>query len=460
MFQGLNRKYAFLPLGLSAALLLAAVVTAIAGQARLSAGTERLRSSFHRDTLLREYLGEIVTAESAQRGYLLTHDDSYLNPYRGSRQALETALNNLLIEFEKDGEDNGAVAAIRDVQRLAGEKLGVLDAMISLERAGNHDAAIALAGTNLGEQPMTEIRAAIGSLEQQQLRARAKILERAIPDLRFIRLVTLAGAAINIALVLLASLLIDRAIQHRFIEAQRDASDNERLQKEVLERTGALSALSSHLQHVSEQEKSQLARELHDELGGLLIAVKIDLTVLRRSLPTTDLDIQKRWDRALATLDAGLRMKRRVVEELRPTLLDNMGLYAALRWQLQETCGVRGLKWTETLPEHELPISSHASIAIFRVAQEALTNILRHSEATEVDLTVEVVGGELIMRITDNGIGASAERMKASGGHGLAGMQHRVQAFAGTWSLTPGRDGHGSVVEARLPLKNIQIAPA
>ena len=118
-----------------------------------------------------------------------------------------------------------------------------------------------------------------------------------------------------------------------------------------------------------------------------------------------DADSRVRWERILGALDSGVDLKRRVVEQLRPTLLDNMGLYAALRWQLQESCGRAGLKCDEYMPEHELAISSAAAIAIFRVAQEAMTNIIKHARATAVELRVVVRNEELIVTIRDNGIG-------------------------------------------------------
>jgi len=177
---------------------------------------------------------------------------------------------------------------------------------------------------------------------------------------------------------------------------------------------------------------------------------------LRRQLQMENEDCRIRWQRILAALDSGVDLKRRVVEQLRPTLLDNMGLLTALRWQLQESCGRAGLRCIEHLPESEPQLRPAAAIAIFRVAQEAMTNVIRHAGATEVELRVAVDSQHLTMTLTDNGSGVAPGRLKASGSHGLLGMRHRVQALGGYWSLTAGAAGRGTEVQVQIPLSRIQ----
>ena len=159
------------------------------------------------------------------------------------------------------------------------------------------------------------------------------------------------------------------------------------------------------MQGVSEQEKSALSRELHDELGGLLVAARMDLSWLQQRLPTSNPAIEQRFKRIHDSLSAGVELKRRVVEELRPTLLDNMGLFAALRWQFKETCRRTGLVCTESIPTLEPPLSPDAAIGIFRIAQEAMTNILKHAKAKSADLAVTVHNDTFTLRVTDDGRG-------------------------------------------------------
>jgi len=113
---------------------------------------------------------------------------------------------------------------------------------------------------------------------------------------------------------------------------------------------------------------------------------------------TSDPAIEQRFKRIHESLSAGVDLKRRVVEELRPTLLDNMGLFAALRWQFKETCRRTGLNCTETIPDSELVFNPDAAIGVFRIAQEALTNILKHAEAKSADLAIGIHGDTFVLR--------------------------------------------------------------
>ena len=122
--------------------------------------------------------------------------------------------------------------------------------------------------------------------------------------------------------------------------------------------------------------------------ASLLVATKMDVAWLHARLRAADPDLELRWKRIQESLDRGVDLKRRVVESLRPTLLDNMGLFAALRWQFEETCSRTGIRCTHRLPATELQFSNDAAIALFRVAQESFTNIVRHSGATEAELDV------------------------------------------------------------------------
>ena len=144
-------------------------------------------------------------------------------------------------------------------------------------------------------------------------------------------------------------------------------------------------------------------------------------------------------------------MKRRVVEELRPTLLDNMGLFTALRWQFKETCRRSGLRCTESIPESELNFSPDAAIGVFRVAQEALTNIIKHADAKSAELHIEIQDHTFMLRISDDGKGIATDRLKNSTSHGLVSMRHRISGLGGTWAVLNPSSG-GTIVTALIPL--------
>ena len=181
-----------------------------------------------------------------------------------------------------------------------------------------------------------------------------------------------------------------------------------------------------------------------------------NLSWLQQRLPTGDPAIEQRFRRIHESLSAGVDLKRRVVEELRPTLLDNMGLFAALRWQFKETCRRAGLKCTETIPDSEPKFNPDAAIGVFRIAQEALTNILKHAEAKSADLLIGIDCDTFLLRVSDDGKGIPPSRLQTITSHGLASMRHRISALGGSWEVRSPSSG-GTTVIALIPLRRMLL---
>ncbi len=455
---GFNRRYVLAPILLALALLGGTFAIHNAAQHRLAQSTQRVQSLLQRQTLLSNLMQLLVDAENSQRDYLLTGEDAFLQPYREALVQREPIFVALRSAYQQGNPQ--VLAQLSTIDVLMSDRFSELAIAIKLQQTTSRDAAAEFIRARVSTRTMVQIRDSVEELRALEADVVPTLVDAQRRDLLLTRIITVGGLTLDALLVLLAGVLISRNISRRVADAQRLLLEKNELEGLVAERTTDLSALSSHLQQVQEQEKGELARELHDELGGLLVAAKMDVTWLRRKVAAEDADSRNRWERVLGALDSGVDLKRRVVEQLRPTLLDNMGLYTALRWQLQESCGRAGLKCEDSMPEEELPISSVASIAIFRIAQEAMTNIIKHARATAVELSVVVSDQELIMAIRDDGIGLAGVRGRAVGSHGLLGMRHRVQALGGTWFLSPGINGKGTEVQVRLPLDRIQVASA
>jgi signal transduction histidine kinase len=224
-------------------------------------------------------------------------------------------------------------------------------------------------------------------------------------------------------------------------------------QKEVLgdigRRTRELASLSAFLQTHYEQEKARLARELHDELGGILTPAKMDLSWLEARLGG-DAQYRERMARLSALIDQGIDLKRRIIEDLRPSLLDHLGLAAAVQWFVDEACRAAKLESHVKMSKLER-LSPDLEIALYRVVQESVNNAVRHAKATRVELTVERTAAGVRLSIRDDGIGiADLERAKKQS-HGLVGMTHRMRAINGTLDISSTK-GQGTRVEAFLPL--------
>lgn len=443
----IGRWYLALPPILVIGFLIGLFFLAAAGQTRLNMTNERAHSSQLREQALNEFAGLITDAESAQRGFLLTGESAYLAPYADAVTQVGQALDRLHDAYGGD-ESNSEFHQLRV---LTGKELGELEDNIALRKKHGSSPGASVVGTDVGKRTMDSIGAIVAKMRSEEASESAAANAEWRQDFRLSRWVSAAGATLNIGLVLLAIRLVYGDMRRRARLAAALGDQKLQLEQQVEARTRELAALSTHLQGVSEQEKSALSRELHDELGGLLVAARMDLSWLQQRLPTADPSIEQRFKRIHESLSAGVDLKRRVVEELRPTLLDNMGLFTALRWQFKETCRRTGLYCTETIPESELKFSPDAAIGVFRIAQEALTNILKHSEAKSADLFISIDQDTFTLRITDDGKGIPSGRLLTGTSHGLVSMRHRIAGLRGTWDIgSP--DSGGTVVTARIPL--------
>jgi signal transduction histidine kinase len=218
---------------------------------------------------------------------------------------------------------------------------------------------------------------------------------------------------------------------------------------EVGRRTRELSSLSAFLQTHYEREKARLARELHDELGGILTPAKMDLSWLESRLGG-DAQYRERMARLSALIDQGIDLKRRIIEDLHPSLLDHLGLAAAVQWLVDDACGAAKLQSRVTVSKLER-FSPDLEIALYRVVQESVNNAVRHANATKIELVVERTNDGVRVCVRDDGIGiADLERARKQS-HGLVGMTHRMRAINGTLDISSGK-GEGTRVEAFLPL--------
>jgi signal transduction histidine kinase len=204
------------------------------------------------------------------------------------------------------------------------------------------------------------------------------------------------------------------------------------------------------LQTAAEQEKATLARDLHDELGGLLTAAKMDLSWLQGRASTKETEAQSKLVALGEALDEAMDVKRRVVENLRPALLDHFGLATALRAHFEEICQKAGIGLTARIANDFEQLPQDLAIALFRVGQESLTNILKHAKAEHVELDLALDPGNYRILIVDDGVGIAPEKLDGTRSHGLAGMRHRIVSLGGAFTIGM-NPPHGTRVEVIVP---------
>lgn len=219
------------------------------------------------------------------------------------------------------------------------------------------------------------------------------------------------------------------------------------MQSEGESRTRYMADLATHLQRIREQERALLARELHDELGAILTAAKLDVACLKARLCPASPEIDRRLQHLADVLGRGMALKSRVVEGLCPSSLANLGLAASLTnlcrdFSLSSTVGVK-------LSVEEVRADDPTELAVYRLVQECLTNIGKYAIASTVQVSLVDAGKDIVVEVLDNGVGFDIEQVPSSR-YGLAGMRHRVQACGGRLTVTSARQ-QGTHIMAMLP---------
>lgn len=236
---------------------------------------------------------------------------------------------------------------------------------------------------------------------------------------------------------------------------------NEELRVEIAERKHTeeqfkatldqLRALAGRLQSVREEERASIAREIHDELGQACTAIKMDLALIGRKITKRQTQLRTKIESSMRLVDDMIVTLRRIASDLRPRTLDDLGLAAALEWQGQEFEKRTGIHCHLVLPQEPLHLDPERSTAIFRIFQESLTNVTRHSQATSVEARLEIKEDQIIFRVQDNGKGFDPEEAKAKKSLGLVGMQERALLLKGEVSIE-GIPGSGTTMILRIPL--------
>ena len=230
------------------------------------------------------------------------------------------------------------------------------------------------------------------------------------------------------------------------ITAKFEAEEN--LQKS----NEALRSLASHIETIREKERSHMAREIHDELGQQLTGLKMDISWLNKKINSQDEAVKEKMKDAIALIDKTVITVRRIATQLRPSILDDLGLIAAMEWQSEEFEKRSEIKSIFSSNVSQLKINTDVATAVFRIFQESLTNVLRHSQATEVISFFRLENNIITLFIEDNGIGFKENEIKNKKTLGLLGMKERIQLINGKYEIN-GNSGKGTSVIITVPLK-------
>lgn len=386
----------------------------------------------------------LLDAETGVRGFLVTGKDAYLEPYRASIPEIQS----LIATIRKDAADGTyPTEFVTGLEQKVTTKLEVLATAVVERgvRIGSNESQ------GPGKSVMDDIRYLMLQMKQKGASDADSLLADSIKAIKLTRWSTIAlGVGAMVLLIIVFSLVL-RQFRLRAEIAELLHGDNQRLEAEVSRRTADLTAMATYLSSVREQEKGRLARELHDEMGAILTSAKMDASWIARKIdPQAMAQIRERFDRLVTQLNHGITLKRRIIDNLRPPLLEELGLTASLQAMVDEFRASTGLVVVFDGPEDaDLGISGDRALALFRIAQESMTNVRKYAQARSVRITLSRGHRNVRLEVSDDGCGF--DDTAVAGTHGIAGMRYRVQMFRGCFVVNAA-PGEGTRIVAEIPI--------
>ena len=386
-----------------------------------------------------ETLQLITDAGLYARSYLLAGTDEEVRAYREAVRKMQ-AVKQKTLDFVIRVDPGGSMP-VEEIERLVTEHIADTDRWVELMARGEREAAVAAAVSNQS------------GIQREQMREKFdELLQRAAQKQQTVRFslykaISISWLAVHIsALAAVLGMVLFRRQLRRGDEEL--AKERLLLADRVRERTAELTEMTGHLVHAREDERARIARELHDEMGGLLTAIKLDFARLRR-LPDVPQKAVERMQAIESRLNEGIALKRRIIEHLRPSSLDQLGLVPAREILCGDMAEMLGVPVHADL--HEVSVGKNAELTLYRTAQEALTNIGKYAHCHRVQVSMRQRGADAQLVVHDDGRGFEPTQVP-HGHHGLVGMRVRLELHGGRLKVesAPGR---GTTVTAELPVE-------
>lgn len=430
-----------LPLACSAALAMLAVnefaywnSSKAAAESLSVVATQKIINQLHTRTL---------EAETGQRGYLLTGRKEYLQPYEDSLNQINVGFVQLQTRYQHHPDQ---MKILQELQEITNSKLAVMAVTIDLQKKNQAQASLDLVLSYSGWQKMQRMRALSDALVMNEESNLLKSQNHMLNSLMLNR----AGIALLAALSLTALILYLRQslqLKHQQLGLQQlIALERDQLEVTVSSRTRQLTELARYLQTTREDERSRLARNLHDDLGALLTSAKLDAARIKSRVATDSPETNSLLAHLVGNLNSSIALGRKIIEDLRPSALNNLGLVATLEILSREFAESSGLQVHGQFEVVDLPPESE--LMVYRLMQEACTNILKYAKATNVWMQLRVQDAVVTASVRDDGVGFDTSAMLGMS-YGLLGMRYRVEAANGVLTINS-KLGVGTLVQAQI----------
>lgn len=404
-------------------------------------------------TSIRELHHSLLNAETGQRGYLLTKREDYLPPYRAAVARIAESFQYL--DRYYSGQDVTSRDLLDKLHKLTEAKLSILAQAIQLQEEGRANTASELVLSGIDKEKMDGILQVGNQLLAHETRNGDRSRDDVYQTLMLSRIGVTALSAISL-LALFMYLRQSAAVERHQLELRHRAqTERDRLELEVGLRTAQLTELAHHLQTAREDERNRLARNLHDDLGALLTSAKLDAARIKSRLSGQAPQALELLTHLVGTLNSSIALGRRIIEDLRPSSLSNLGLVAALEILVGEFAKQTGVAVHRELEPVQLVAA--AELMVYRLVQEAITNITKYARAHNVWVKLAMREDQVEISVRDDGIGFDPQALRSSA-YGLVGMRYRVEAQGGSLSVvsTP---GGGALIRATLASSELGAPP-
>lgn len=396
---------------------------------------------------------ELALAETSQQGYLLTHAEDYVQPYEEATQALNQHLHeidHLLIRSDL-GDNQALQGQLNEVVSAVSRKSAEMNVAMGFAKKRQFERAMAVVKLNDGMEERHRIESMVQRFEQQVQAYRSDLADSRNLSRSLTRVVVTLCPLLFMTLVIVI-------VRRLLLELAEKASLHSRLTEENQTYQANISALTQKLQGMAleaqtdiERERYQLSRELHDELGALLTAIKMDISWALKSLKDVVPQVTAKLTKTNQYVDRSINFKREIVQNLHPTMLKSFGLIASLQNLISEAKARQPWVVDAIFPEQEMAIHETIALIVYRITQESLNNCSKYAQATQISVHLLLDEQHLKLDISDNGVGFDPANLSTHT-HGISGMRNRVESIGGHYAIhsQPGQGVHTSVLLPRL----------
>ena len=407
--------------------------------------------------VLHELKIDLLQAESAQRGYLLTTRIEYLAPFNLAIKQARSHLKNseaLLNESEITENKSSNLDLLKAISASVEAKSTEMMLVVNLIKQNKIEEAHQIVNLDMGRLEMQKFIATTDQyIEALSNDVKVRLVERR-NSVNLARASSISGAIVLILLVIMVIQQLLKELATKSHLQQQALKENADYEVKLKQQTKLLRSMALDYQADVERERQKLSRELHDELGSIFTATKMDLAWCIKKLADSAPDVAQKLAKTTSYIDQGIQYQRHIVQELHPSMISTFGFWPALTALIKDAAERNKWRLSLNLPDETTPLNETISLVTYRIVQESLNNANKYARATAINVDVMLDDHHIKLEISDNGIGVDMQSLDGLT-HGLSGMRHRVQAIGGHFEMSS-NPSQGVLIRALIPL---DVAP-